>query len=87
MHQSKKIYTKKYIKEKDNITYDLTNEIGYEENALDKIIYKDIIDNLDNINPTEKEQISFKLYYCDDLSIQEIPTTKISISLFINYNV
>ena len=47
-------------------------EIGYEENALDKIIYKDIIDNLDNINLTEKEKISFKLYYCDDLSIQEI---------------
>lgn len=63
---------KKYIREKDDITYDLTNEMGYEDNVLDKIIYKDIINNLDNINLTEKEKISFKLYYCNDLSIQEI---------------
>lgn len=51
--------TKKYIREKDDITYNLTNEMGYEDNVLDKIIYKDIINNLDNINLTEKEKISF----------------------------
>lgn len=61
-----------YIKEKSNVTYDFTNEIGYQENTLDKIIYKEIINNLDYINLTEKENLSFKLYYIDDLSIKEI---------------
>ena len=32
---------KKYIKEKNNISYDETFEVGYEENMLDKIIYKE----------------------------------------------
>lgn len=61
-----------YIKEKSNVTYDFTNEIGYQENTLDKIVYKEIINNLDYINLTEKENLSFKLYYIDDLSIKEI---------------
>ena len=63
---------KKYIKEKDNVYYDENYEIGREENALDKIIYRDIIDNLDNVGLTEKEMLSFRLYYIEDLSIKEI---------------
>ena len=63
---------KKYIKEKNNISYDGTNKLGYVENSIDKIIYKDIIDNLDNIGLTEKEILSFKMYYEYDLSIKEI---------------
>lgn len=63
---------KKYIKEKDNISYDTSSEIGCESSMLDKIIYKEIIDNLDNINLTDKEKISFRLYYLEDLSIHEI---------------
>ena len=65
---------KKYIKEKNNISYDETNKLGYVENTIDKIIYKDIIDNLDNIGLSEKELLSFKMYYEYDLSIKEIST-------------
>lgn len=63
---------KKYIKEKNNINYDETFEIGYNEDTLDKIIYKEIIENLDNINLTKNESLAFKMYYCNDLSIKEI---------------
>lgn len=63
---------KKYIKEKNNISYDETSKLGSGENLLDKVIYKEIIDNLDNINLTEKEKITFRLYYLEDLSIEEI---------------
>ena len=63
---------KKYIKEKNNVLYDETYELGYEAKTLDKIIYKEIIDNLDNVNLTEKEKMAFRMYYCDDLSVKEI---------------
>ena len=63
---------KRYIKENQQITYDETAEIGIKENLLDKLIYKEIVENLDNINLTEKEMLSFKLYYFKDLSIKEI---------------
>lgn len=63
---------KKYIKEKNNISYDETIDIGYEENILDKIVYKEIVNNLDNIGLTEKELLSFRLYYIQDLSIKDI---------------
>lgn len=63
---------KKYIKEKNNESYDETYDIGYEENTLDKIIYKDIVNNIDNIGLTDKEIKSFKLYYIEDLSIKDI---------------
>lgn len=63
---------KKYNKEKKNISYDETNDIGYEENTLDKIVYKEIVNNLDDIGLTEKELLSFKLYYIQDLSIKDI---------------
>ena len=63
---------KKYIKEKNIISYNESYEILSSDNTLDKIIYKEIIDNLDNINLTEKEKIAFKFYYCEDLSIEEI---------------
>lgn len=64
--------TKKYIKEKNNFSFDETFDIGYEENTLDKIVYKEIVNNLDNVELTEKETISFKLYYMNDLSIKDI---------------
>lgn len=63
---------KKYIKEKDNVSYDDNYEVGREENTLDKIIYREIIDNLDSVGLTEKEMLSFRLYYIEDLSIKEI---------------
>lgn len=61
----------KYIKEKNNVEYDV-NTSSYDENYIDKVIYKDIIENLDNYNLTDKEKICFKYYYFDDLSIKEI---------------
>ncbi len=70
---------KKYIKEKNNISYDETINIGYEENTLDKIVYKEIVNNLDHIGLTEKELLSFRLYYIQDLSIKDI-SKKISTS-------
>ncbi len=63
---------KKYIKEKNNTSLDNDNEFGYEVEMIDKIIYKEIIGNLDNIGLTAKEQESFKLYYLKDLSIKDI---------------
>lgn len=39
---------------------------------IDKIIYKEIINDLDNIGLTNKEKISFEMYYINDLSIKEI---------------
>ena len=61
---------KNYIKEKQNVS--LLDNIGYEEPMLDKIIYKEIIDNLDNIGLTLKEKNIFNMYYLNDLSIKEI---------------
>lgn len=63
---------KKYIKEKNNISYDETIDIGYEENTLDKIVYKEIVNNLDHVGLTEKELLSFRLYYIQNLSIKDI---------------
>lgn len=62
---------RKYIKDKSNTTYD-DIQFGYETNYLDKIIYKEIINNLDNIGLTKIEKQTFKLYYINDLSISEI---------------
>lgn len=63
---------KKYIKEKNNISYDDNINIGYEEKMLEKVIYKEIINNIENIGLTDKELTSFKLYYIFDLSLKEI---------------
>ncbi|MEG1506932.1 MAG: sigma-70 family RNA polymerase sigma factor [Bacilli bacterium] len=63
---------KKYIKEKNNIIYEDIYSNGYENDMVDKLIYKEIITNLDNFGLTEKEKISFNLYYFNDLSIKEI---------------
>ncbi len=43
-----------------------------EDNKIDKIIYRDILDNLNSYNLTNKEIKIFNLYYKDDLSIKEI---------------
>lgn len=63
---------KNYIKEKNNTQLDETYQYGYDEDILDKIIYKEIINNLDNIGLTSKEKDVFELYYINDLSIKEI---------------
>ena len=63
---------KKYIKEKNVMYFDDETQFGYEVEMLDKVIYKEIISNLDNIGLTDKEKKTFDLYYIDDLSIKEI---------------
>lgn len=61
-----------YEKNKKVITYDKTSYLGYEVAMLDKVIYKEIITNLDALGLTTKEKLCFKLYYIDDLPIKEI---------------
>ena len=63
---------KNYIKEKNNLIFDENHEFGYETSMLDKIIYKEIIKSLDKFGLTNKENIVFKMYYVNDLSIKEI---------------
>ncbi|MGN0973340.1 MAG: RNA polymerase sigma factor [Bacilli bacterium] len=69
------IWTKKakeYIENKNNESIYEKYDIGINDVSIDKIIYKEILDNLDNYNLTDKELNSFKLYYINDLSIKEI---------------
>lgn len=63
---------KNYVKEKNNTALDENHELGYEVPMLDKVIYKEIINNLNNIGLTKKEKTVFKMYYVNDLSIKEI---------------
>ncbi len=63
---------KDYIKEKKNVTFDEEYQLGYEEKMLDKIIYKEIVNNIDHIGLTGKEKNAFQMYYLQDLSIKEI---------------
>lgn len=63
---------KKYIKEKNNVNYDMSYELGYEDITIDKIIYIEIIDDIDKIGLSENEIKIFKLYYLKDLSIKDI---------------
>lgn len=62
---------KKYIKEKYTIPYD-DIYFTHEDMTLDKIIYKEIINNLDTIGLTLKEKKAFTMYYLKDLFIKEI---------------
>ena len=63
---------KKYIKEKNNVALEEDYQIGYKTDMIDKIIYKEIINDLDGIGLTSKEKVSFEMYYINDLSIKEI---------------
>lgn len=60
-----------YIKEKNNIDIEEYKE-GTTKDNIEKIIYKEIIDNIDSFNLTEKEKKAFELYYYKDLSLNEI---------------
>ena len=62
---------KEYIDEKNNVEL-YENTLEDNQDFIDKIIYRDIVDNLDNYNLTDKEKICFKYYYFEDLSIKEI---------------
>ncbi len=63
---------KSYIKEKSNILLDEELSSSYEVDMLDKVIYREIIDNIGNVGLTHHEEKAFRLYYVNDLSIKEI---------------
>ena len=63
---------KKYMKEKEIISFDEQFQASYNESMMDKIIYKEITTNLEALGITEKEKIVFEMYYFDDLSIKDI---------------
>ena len=61
--------------EKNNISYGETIDIGYKENTLDKVVYKEIVNNLDHIGLTEKELLSFEImnnYYDGVICIDNV---------------
>lgn len=63
---------KSYVKEKINVEFDEDYYSYNKDEIIDKIIYREIIDNIDTIGLTKKENMSFRYYYIDDLSIKEI---------------
>lgn len=64
---------RKIIKDK-NVIYDdeIINNTKYEEENIDKIIYKDIINNLTDYGLTDNEIQCFNLYYQEEKKISEI---------------
>ena len=64
--------TQKYLKEKDNLSYEEEISSDYQIDDIDKIIFKEIVTNLDDFGFTLKEYKAFQLYYLLDLSISEI---------------
>ncbi len=65
-------FAKKYVREKNNLSYDDSFDLFDHEDLLDKIVYKEIINNLGNIGLTLNEKECFILYYLNDLSVKDI---------------
>lgn len=63
---------KNYIKEKNNTEFDEAYQSANDTDMLDKVIYREIVNNLDNVGLTANEKKAFELYYINDLSIKEI---------------
>ena len=62
-----------YIKDHNNIYDDrIIDSVPINDNFIDKIIYEDIIKNIDKYQLTKNEEICFLSYYKEDLSIKEI---------------
>ena len=51
---------------------DILINTKFENNDIEKIIYNDILDDLDKFNLTEKEKECFIMYYKNDYNIKEI---------------
>lgn len=64
---------RKIMKDK-NLVYDdeIINNIKYEEENIGKIIYKEIINNLEYYGLTDKEIKCFNLYYQEEKKVNEI---------------
>lgn len=63
---------KRYIREKENMEFDENYHLASDTEILDKIIYREIVDNLNSIGLTVNEENAFKEYYINDLSIKEV---------------
>ena len=63
---------KNYIKEKNNTEFDEEYQLADNTDMLDKVIYREIVNNLDNVGLTVNEKKAFELYYINDLSVKEI---------------
>ena len=63
---------KNYIKEKNNTEFNEEYQSIDNTDMLDKVIYREIVNNLDNVGLTVNEKKAFELYYINDLSIKEI---------------
>lgn len=63
---------KNYIKEKNNTEFDEEYQSIDNTDMLDKVIYREIVNNLDNVGLTVNEKKAFELYYINDLSVKEI---------------
>jgi len=63
---------KNYIKEKNNTEFNEEYQSIDNTDMLDKVIYREIVNNLDNVGLTTNEKKAFELYYINDLSIKEI---------------
>lgn len=63
---------KNYIKEKNNTEFNEEYQSADNTDMLDKVIYREIVNNLDNVGLTTNEKKAFELYYINDLSVKEI---------------
>ena len=63
---------KNYIKEKNNMEFNEEYQKADNTDMLDKVIYREIVNNLDNVGLTVNEKKAFELYYINDLSVKEI---------------
>ena len=63
---------KNYIKEKNNTEFNEEYQSIDNTDMLDKVIYREIVNNLDNVGLTVNEKKAFELYYINDLSVKEI---------------
>lgn len=63
---------KNYIKEKNNTEFNEEYQSIDNTDMLDKVIYREIVNNLDNVGLTINEKKAFELYYINDLSVKEI---------------
>lgn len=63
---------KNYIKEKNNTEFDEEYQKIDNTDMLDKVIYREIVNNLDNVGLTINEKKAFEMYYINDLSVKEI---------------
>ena len=64
-----------YIKEKNNISFDEEYHNNDYVEPLDKVIYKEICESIENLDLKEIEKKTFNMYYYYGFSVKEISNT------------